>query len=240
MTPAITPHPPLVSQDEFSARRQTALDRRPAAAPIKIMFADPHPVIIDGLMQSFECHPDFLVKTCVSDGASAWREILKREPDILVMELTLGGKDSLSLIRDLRREQLKTLPVIFTHTGVLGALEAIAVGVKGLVFKTQPKEILMTCVRDVHQGRKWLDDGLSASALAVDEGPLTRPIFMQRLTLKEVSVVQLLLRGRSNKDIARTLSISEGTVKAHLKHIYQKLQHGNGPGLLSLIPRDVC
>jgi DNA-binding NarL/FixJ family response regulator len=242
MTAAITPRlplTPLITQDELSALIASS-PAAPMKAPIEIMFADPHPVVIDGLTQTFQYHPDFRVKTCAHDGASAWRDILRLEPDILVMELTLDGKDSLSLIRDLRREGVKTLPVIFTHTGMLGALEAVAAGVRGLVFKTQPKEVLMECVREVHQGRKWLDDAFSTPTLAADAPPLTRSVFMQLLTLRELSVVQLLIRGRSNRDIATTFSISEGTVKVHLKHIYQKLQCESRVDLLSRIRRDIC
>ncbi len=215
---------------------------RPAQnhAPIEIMFADPHPVVLAGLSRSFECHPDFVVQTCVHDGASAWREIQKLEPDVLVMELTLGEKDSLSLIRDLRKGQLKTLPVIFTHASMLGALEAIAAGVNGLVFKSKPKEVLMQCIREVHQGQKWLDDDFSVSTMAPEDVPLTRSMFMRLLTLREISVVQLLIRGRSNREIAGTFAISEETVKAHLKHIYRKLQCGSRVDLLSRIRRDIC
>ncbi len=238
MRPACHPRTPLISDDELSALMRGSSVCVPAEPPIGVMFADPHPVVTDGLFKTFSCHPDFVVKTCVSDGASAWREILKLEPDILVMELTLGGKDSLSLIRDLRKERLKTLPVIFTQAGMLGALEAIAAGVTGLVFKSRPKEILMECIREVHHGRKWLDDEFSVSTRAVDDVPLTRPIFMQMLTLRELSVVQLLIRGRSNKEIASTFSISEGNVKVHLKHICQKLHCDSRAGLLSRIRHD--
>jgi DNA-binding NarL/FixJ family response regulator len=235
MTSEPAPCRPLLTDAELNALMRDRSLTPPRHAPIELMFADPHPVVLDGLKQTFECHPDFLVKTCVHDGASAWREILKLEPDILVMELTLGEKDSLSLIRDLKKEHLKTLPVIFTHASMLGALEAIAAGVTGLVSKSKPKEILMDCIRKVHGGQKWLDDEFSACRTATDRAPLAKSIFMRLLTLRELSVVQLLIRGQSNMEIANTFAISEGAVKAHLKHIYQKLQCDSRVDLLSRV-----
>jgi DNA-binding NarL/FixJ family response regulator len=239
MTLALGSPTPLLTEPELSAlmqREPPPQARRPA--PIEIMFADPHPVVIDGLNHTFANHPDFVVKNCVRDGATAWREILKFQPDIVVMELTLGEKDSLSLIRDLKNARLRTLPVIFTHANLLGALEAMAEGVNGLVSKRKPKEVLMECIREVHHGQQWLDDDFSIFGLSRNDVPLAPPFFKRHLTLRELSVVQLLIRGQSNREIARTFSMAEGTVKAHLKHIYQKLQCDNRVGLLSRMRRD--
>ncbi len=240
MTPAPTPRPALISHAEMNALMQCTAQPDPPEAPIDIMFADPHPVVIDGLIRTFESHPEFEVKTGVHDGASAWKEVLKFEPHILVMELTLGRKDSLSLLRDLKKERLKTLPVIFTQTHWIGALEAIAEGVKGLVSKSRPKEKLVACIQEVHHGRTWLDDAFPASLITTEDPTLTRSAVLKRLTLRELSVIQLLIRGRSNREIASTFSIAEGTVKVHLKHIYQKLECGGRVDLLSRIRRDVC
>jgi|LauGreDrversion4_2_1035121.scaffolds.fasta_scaffold30153_7 DNA-binding NarL/FixJ family response regulator len=239
MTLALASPTPLLTEPELSAlmqREPPPQARRPA--PIEIMFADPHPVVIDGLNHTFANHPDFVVKNCVRDGATAWREILKFQPDIVVMELTLGEKDSLSLIRDLKNARLRTLPVIFTHANLLGALEAMAEGVNGLVSKRKPKEVLMECIREVHHGQQWLDDDFSIFGLSRNDVPLAPPFFKRHLTLRELSVVQLLIRGQSNREIARTFSMAEGTVKAHLKHIYQKLQCDNRVGLLSRMRLD--
>lgn len=201
--------------------------------PIEIMFADPHPVVLDGLKQTFERHPDFVVRTCVHDGATAWREILSLQPDIVVMELSLREKDSLSLIREIRAQKIKTLPVVFTHASILDVLGLIAVGVNGLVSKSKPKEVLMECIREVHQGQRWFDEEFAVCDFAEDEMPLTRSIFERILTLRELSIVQLLVRGRSNREIANTFGIAEGTVKVHLKHIYKKLKCEDRVHLLS-------
>lgn len=240
MTIALATPAPLLTDPEIAALMLREPPPRGAPnAPIEVMFADPHPVVIDGLTQDFEHHPDFIVQTCVRDGASAWREILKSAPDILVMELTLSQKDSLSLIRDLRKAKLRTLPVIFTHANLLGALEAIAAGVNGLVSKRKPKEVLMECIREVHHGQKWLDDDFSVFSAPREEAPIAPSLFKRHLTLREISVVQLLIRGQSNQEIARTFSIGEGAVKSHLKHICQKLECDNRVGLLSRIRQDI-
>lgn len=231
MAQANSPRSPLLTESELNALMSEDTDER--EAPIEIMFADPHPVVLEGLKQTFARHPDFVVRTCVHDGASAWHEILHLQPDIVVMELSLRVKDSLSLIRDLRDENLKTLPVVFTHASILDVLGLISVGVNGLVSKSKPQEILMECIREVHHGQRWLDEEYAVCELTQTDVPLTRSLFERILTLRELSIVQLVVRGRSNREIANTFSIAEGTVKVHLKHIYKKLRCEDRVDLLS-------
>jgi two-component system, NarL family, nitrate/nitrite response regulator NarL len=235
----LIPPGPLISPEEMDALMQAPILNQSREPPIEIVFADPHPVVLDGLRKTFESDPGFVVKNCVNDGVSAWREIQKLQPDILVMELSLSEKDSLSLIRDLREENLKTLPVIFTHASMLDVVGVIAVGVNGLVSKSKSKEILAECIRAVHQGHKWWDEEFSVHDMSAVDAPLTRSTFERLLTLRELSIVQLVIRGLSNREIASTFSIAEGTVKIHLKHIYQKLRCDDRVELLSRIRRDI-
>jgi two-component system nitrate/nitrite response regulator NarL len=230
---------PLISQAEMAALMQGPVHDCPDEPPIEIVFADPHPVVLDGLKKNFENEPGFVVKNCVNDGVAAWREIQTLTPDILVMELYLTQKDSLSLIRDLRARNLKTMPVVFTHASIRDVLGVIAIGVNGLVSKSKPKDVLARCIRTVHHGQKWLDDEFSVHAVAAEDPPLTRFTFERMLTLRELSIVQLVIRGRSNREIATTFAIAEGTVKIHLKHIYQKLQCKDRVNLLSRVRRDI-
>ena len=213
---------PLLTDAELNALMSE--DATENKAPIEIMFADPHPVVLEGLKQTFTHHPDFLVRTCVHDGASAWHEILHFQPDIVVMELSLSVKDSFSLILDLRDKNLKTLPVVFTHASILDVLGLTSVGVNGLVSKSKPQEILMECIREVHHGQRWFDEEYAVCEVTQSDMPLTRSLFERKLTLRELSIVQLVVRGRSNREIANTFSIAEGTVKVHLNHIYKKLK----------------
>lgn len=239
MAKAIAPKYPLISDEEMSALMRDESADSMQAKPIEIVLADPHPVVLDGLRQTFERTSEFHVNTCVHDGAAAWEDILKFQPDIVVMELTLRKKDSLSLINDLKEERLKTLPVIFTQANIFDVWGVMAVGVNGLVSKSKPKEILMKCIREVHQGQKWFDDEYSVCEWVQEDAPLTRSIIESLLTLRELSIVQLVLRGRSNREIANTFSIAEGTVKVHLKHIYRKLKCQDRIDLLSKMQRDV-
>ncbi len=239
MAHALVPRYPLITDEEMRALMRDDVANETQEKPIEIILADPHPVVLDGLRQTFERTPEFHVKTCVHDGAAAWREILKFQPDIVVMELTLSEKDSLSLIRDLKEEKLKTLPVVFTQANIFDVWGVMAVGVNGLVSKFKPKEILMQCIREVHQGQRWLDDEYSVCEWLQEDAPLTRSVFERLLTLRELSIVQLVLRGRSNREIANTFAIAEGTVKVHLKHIYRKLKCQDRIDLLSKMQRDV-
>ena len=239
MTQSRTTNTPLITDEEMSALMREDGGVQKQCPPIEIVFADPHPVVLDGLRQMFESHPEFRVNTYVHDGAAAWQEILKSQPDVVVMELTLGEKDSMTLIRDLKEEKFKTLPIVFTNANIFDVWGVISVGVNGLVSKSKPKEILMECIREVYHGQRWLDDEYLASDLTHDEVPLSRPMIEKLLTLRELSIVQLVLRGRSNREIANTFAIAEGTVKIHLKHIYRKLKCQDRIDLLSKMRRDV-
>ena len=97
----------------------------------------------------------------------------------------------------------------------------------------------MDCIREVHQGQRWLDDEYSVFDWFQEDEPLTRSVFERLLTLRELSIVQLVLRGRSNREIANTFAIAEGTVKVHLKHIYRKLKCHDRIDLLSRMQRNV-
>lgn len=238
---SITLHPtsPLINQEEMAALMHVSQSSESDGPPIKIIFADPHPIVLDGLKKTFSNDPDFIVNKCVSDGNSAWREILDTEPDIVVMELSLNEKDCLSLIRDMRDKKVKTRPVVFTHAAMIDLIDVIAIGVNGVVSKSKTKEILANCIRTVHQGYKWLDEEFSIPGLNHEQLPLSQSTFERLLTIRELSIVQLVIRGKSNQEIASTFAIAEGTVKIHLKHIYQKLNCNDRVDLLSRICRTI-
>lgn len=224
---------PLLSQEERLALMEQGSEETRRFAPIRLVFADPHPVVLEGLKKSFANHPDFGIIRSLTDGSNAWREVLATQPDVLIIELTLDGMSSMQLIRALRQAGWPTKVIVFSLASNPLWIEALAEGVQGLVSKNKSNTLLMDCVRAVHEGHKWLDEEFRVSKISGTGLSLMQWDFEARLTQKEKLIVEALLRGVSNKEIASELEIKEGTVKTHLKNVYRKLGCANRVELLS-------
>ena len=189
-----------------------------------LVIADPHPVVLDGLEACFDHVPGVRVRARVQDGHSALQAVQQWQPDCLVLDLSLPHQDGLSVIEALQQQGLSTRPVVFTAAPVNTVMRAIDLGVRGLVAKDKPPTLLVQALQAVQAGRSWLDEDLTLRAMTElmarqrDKGQSA-----VRLTERELSVAQLAVEGLPNKLIARRLNISEGTIKLHLHHVYQKL-----------------
>lgn len=199
---------------------------------IELVFADPHPVMLDGLDSVFRDASGFSVCSSVHDGEAAWHAVKHLKPHIVIHELDLPKKDGLSLIQAIHADGLSTIPVVFTSADAQQVARAKALGVRGLIGKDKPREVLLACVQSVLHGQPWINPSLPSTpnpASTLDAGSSSlNPL----LTDREWSVARLVLEGLPNKRIAHRLNISEGTAKLHLHHIYQKLQC---PGRMALL-----
>ena len=197
-----------------------------------VVIADPHPVVLEGLQASLGAVPGLQIRASVQDGDAALQAIEQLQPDCLVLDLQLPRQDGLSVIEALSQQGSRTRPVVFTAAPVGTVMRAIDLGVRGLVAKDKPTALLAEALKAVQAGRTWLDEDLTLRAM-------TELLARQkhnghsasRLTERELSVARLAVEGLSNKVIARRLNISEGTIKLHLHHVYQKL---NCTGRMSL------
>lgn len=199
---------------------------------IELVLADPHPVMLDGLVHDFQQSPDFLVKACVNNGNDALEAVRRYQPGILVMDLSLTQRSGLSLIEEIQYHQLPTKTVVFTGASMGEVMRVIDLGVPGLVSKDKSQQILVRCIHTVHQGDKWLDRDLTMKTMSLLlEQQKKNAKASSLLTPREMMVARMVTEGWPNKKIASKLFISEGTAKLHLHHIYQKL---NCPGRMSL------
>lgn len=159
-------------------------------------------------------------------GEETLQAVRQHRPDVLVQDIRMPVKDGLTVLREMQREKLATKVVILT-AALNGneALEAIRLGVHGVVLKEMAPQLLVQCIRKVHAGGEWLEKRSVGRAL---EKILRREAGAQQLarvlTPREITIVRMVDKGLRNKAIADNLSISEGTVKIHLHHIYQKLK----------------
>ncbi|PUE11613.1 DNA-binding response regulator [Limnohabitans sp. T6-5] len=188
--------------------------------------------MLDGLSHVFGASPDFSVKSCVKNGDDALHALLHHQPHILVMDLSLTQRSGLSLLEEIKGQNLRARPIVFTGAPVGEVMRAIDMDIPGLVSKEKASHVLTRCIKSVHEGGKWLDRDLTVKTMSLLlEQQKKNGQASHLLTPREMMVARMVTEGWPNKKIASKLFISEGTAKLHLHHIYQKL---NCPGRMSL------
>ncbi len=192
---------------------------------ITLVLGDDHPIVLSGLENLLRLEKDFNVVAQCHTGDEVLQAVRKYKPDILILDIRMPGKNGLEVLRQIRKETLPTRVVFLTAAlDEEEALEAIRLGISGVVLKEMAPKLLIQCIRKVHAGGQWLERSSFGHALetVVRREAGTREMG-GTLTPREVEIVRLLAGGLRNKEIAQRLFISEGTVKIHLHHIFEKL-----------------
>lgn len=194
--------------------------------PIKLIIADDHPLVLNGLKQLFEGETDITVLACCSDGDSTLKAMSHQSADILILDLRMPKCSGISVLTTLK-QQKSTLKTIVLTAGIDEdeLVTAIQLGAKGIVLKETAPEILLECVRKVFAGGDWLEH--DAVQRAMEKSKANPRDVKQCLTSRELGLVKLVASGYSNKRIAEECLISEGTVKVHLHNIFEKLGINN-------------
>jgi DNA-binding NarL/FixJ family response regulator len=207
--------------------------------PVTLVLADDHPIILDALENLFRSERDFEVVARCTTGDETLEAVRKHQPDVLVLDIRMPETDGLDVLREMKKQKITSRVVILTaglddHE----VLDAIRLGVSGFVLKEMAPEALVECIRKVHAGGRWLErtslQQAMEKALVFEEG--ARQI-AEILTRREIEITRLVAGGLRNRDIAKKLFISEGTVKIHLHRIYEKLNVDSRLAL-SLYARD--
>jgi DNA-binding NarL/FixJ family response regulator len=193
--------------------------------PITVVIADDHPLLLDAMENLFRLQKDIKVVTRCLDGDEAVKAVRRHKPDILVLDIRMPGKDGLGVLREMKKEKLPTRVVVLTAALDEEELaDAIRLGVRGLVLKELAPKLIVQCIRKVHAGELWLEKHSVSRALEkLLKREAGRNEAVQLLTTREVEIAKQVAAGLRNLEIAKSLFISEGTVKMHLHHIYQKL-----------------
>lgn len=193
---------------------------------INIVLADDHPIFMLGMERLLATTENIKVIATCNDGKQALKTVRELNPDILVLDLKMPHMDGLTVLREMRQEQLATKTVLLTaELDEDKVIEAMRHGVGGFVLKEMAPQSLIQCIRIVYAGGQWLEK--CSIKLAFDK--LLRRDIQQlhrtstHLTPREEHLVRLVYDGLSNRDIANKLHISEGTVKTHLHNIFDKL-----------------
>jgi DNA-binding NarL/FixJ family response regulator len=192
---------------------------------IRLVLADDHRMILEGLEQLFKREPDFEVVGTANNGEEAVAAVKRHRPDVLVLDVNMPRGNGMWVLRQLQPLRLATQVVLLTASlEEEEVVEAVRAGVRGLVLKEAAAFSLVECARSVAKGERVLDNGMVSRAL---DHVLKREASVKELTAllspRETDIVKMVATGMRNKEIASSLAIGEGTVKSHLHAIYEKL-----------------
>jgi DNA-binding NarL/FixJ family response regulator len=186
--------------------------------PISIFVCEPQPIVLEGLARVVASCEDI----SLIGSAPTLRETLEAlrvyHPDVLLVDQSAGLKIVLQFIADVRGTWPHCQPVLWVNElAEIDCFRALQLGARGILKKTFPVQTLLECVRTVGRGGVWIENSLPDPALGGDERRSS-----PRLTPRERDIVHHVCGGLKNKEIAQALSITAGTVKVHLMHIFEK------------------
>jgi DNA-binding NarL/FixJ family response regulator len=183
---------------------------------IRILIADDHTVVREGLVSLVKRKPDMMVVGEGCNGREAvdlWKE---HRPDVTLLDLRMPELDGVGAIKEIRElDETARIVVLTTFDGDEDIYRAIKAGAKGYLLKDTAREALMECIRKVYAGETCIPPILAAK--------LADRVSGEGLSAREIEVLQRMAAGKSNKEIGAELFISEGTVKTHVKSIFSKL-----------------
>ena len=189
---------------------------QPLPGSIRLLIADDHPALREGLSALLERQADLQVVAMAADGQQAVALVRHHQPDVILMDLRmpcLEGADAVAAICEEWPEA--RIIILTTYDGDEDIYRALRAGAKGYLLKDAPCEELFTAIRQVHQGQKYIMSQVAQK--------LTERFQSSELTERELEVVQLLVQGNTNRDISEALCVAEGTVKFHVRNILDKL-----------------
>jgi DNA-binding NarL/FixJ family response regulator len=190
--------------------------------PIRLLLADDHPVVRQGLRAFLESREGITVVGEAADGEAVVALASELDPDVVLMDLVMPGLDGVSAIRRLRALGSRAAVIVLTSfAGDEQVFPALDAGAAGYLLKDVEPADLERAVRTVHAGGAQLDPDVAARLVRAVTRSRAEP---DQLTARELEVLRLLARGRSNRQIARDLVVSEKTVKTHVSSILAKLR----------------
>jgi len=187
---------------------------------IRILTVDDHPLLREGIAAILGLQPDMQLVGEAEDGTQAIKIFRELRPDVTLMDLQMPILNGVETIGRIRRDFPDArIIVLTTYAGDVQALRAMRAGAAGYLLKGALRRDLLDAIRAVHGGRRYLSPEIAQQiALHSSEDSLSE---------RETGVLRLVALGKANKEIAGELSVSEDTVKAHLKSIFAKLSVGD-------------
>jgi len=200
---------------------------------IRVAIADARPVLREGLRRLLQAEPELQVIGQAENGAEAVKLVKARRPDVLMIEAGIAGTTGMPVLRELSKMSTDCRVVLLNASlDRMQVLEALRLGVRGLVTKNTTVGLMLKCIRTVTAGQYWIGresvSDLIGCLMPRRPGSETAALPKKtELTRRELQIVSAVVAGYANKDIAARLSLSEHTVKHHLSSIFDKLGVAN-------------
>ncbi len=195
-----------------------------AETPIRVILADDHAVVRQGIRQFLETASHIVVVAEASDGVEAIKLIREHRPDVAVLDIQMPGASGIEVTRSLRAERLSVGILILTAFDDEPYIRAVLqAGANGYVLKTAEAHDLVEAVRAVNEGKSALDPVIARKLMSQLAHGASAEAVVEPLTERELEVLRLAAKGYTNKAIGAQLSISDRTVQGHLAKIYDKL-----------------
>lgn len=212
----------------------TTASPRNSAAPIRIVIADGHPVVREGLIRSIEDEDGLEVVGHAGDGVEAVALVRQLDPDILMLDHTVPQLASMEVLRELSRTGTACRVIVMAASLKSDEfLEALQLGAHGIVMKDSAMPLILKSISTVMAGQYWIGrESISDLIGYLRRGPVqstpAEPVKPQfGLTRRELQIVSAVVAAYSNREIAERFSLSEDTVKHHLSNIFDKLGVSN-------------
>ena len=201
-------------------------------ATVRIVIADDHPIVRDGLKKLLLLEDDFEIVGEASDGREVLERVQELDPDVLLLDLRMPNLDGLSALQALQQSHKRTRVIVLTASEDKNEfVQAMKLGCSGIVLKQTAPDLIVKSIRKVHAGEIWLDSHTTAAVMrqfqtgtdasGMQQGGKGRE--RSPLSAREREIVALVAQGYKNKEMAEKMFISEQTVKNHLHNIFDKL-----------------
>ncbi len=187
-----------------------------AKAKIRILIVEDHILVRMGLVTATKVEPDIVVVAEALDGKEAIEQFSKHNPDVVIMDLRLPGMSGIEIMQALRREFGPVRVLVLTSYGTEQDIHrAMQAGASGYLLKDMPLDCLAEAIRAVHAGKQYFPSEIA--------NRLAEQATHSELTDRELTVLELIADGKSNKEVGVALGIVEGTVKIHVTNLLAKL-----------------
>ncbi len=201
-------------------------------ATVRILIADDHPIVRDGLKKLLLLEDDFEIVGEAGDGREVLDKVQELDPDVLLLDLRMPNLDGLSTLQALQQSNRRTRVIVLTASEDKNEfVQAMKLGCSGIVLKQTAPDLIVKSIRKVHAGEIWLDSHTTAAVMrqfqtgTESSGSSQSGKGRERspLSAREREIVALVAQGYKNKEMAEKMFISEQTVKNHLHNIFDKL-----------------
>jgi len=199
--------------------------RRDNVGKIRIMIADDHSIVREGLKQLLELEEDFVVVGQASNGVETIERVKELKPDVLLLDINMPIMNGIKALKKLKDDGIDTKVVILTiHEDREYLIETMQIGASGYILKDSDSASFFKAIRDAYNGESYIQPKLAADLIKEFNKPRGSRIKKENeLTQREYEVIALIADGLNNKDIAERLYISEKTVKNHVSNIFRKI-----------------